>query len=62
LSLQSAYSHGSFDEKSYAQLKQAVPAAVLKPLDEALEQFDFDAAARVIAQWLATASWVNKSE
>lgn len=55
LSLQSAYSHGSFDEKSYAQLKQAVPAAVLKPLDEALEQFDFDTALRLVAHWLETA-------
>jgi two-component system sensor histidine kinase/response regulator len=62
LSLQLAYSHGTFDEDGYEQLKQFLPASNLKPLDEALEQFDFDAAAQVVAQWLATASWVNKTE
>ncbi len=56
--LAQAYQHGTFDDDSYHELAKIIPRAMLAQLDEALEQFDFDAAAAVIRKWIETADWV----
>lgn len=51
-SLQQAYHHGSFDDEAYHQLAKLISPVALATLDEALEQFDFEAAETIVHTWI----------
>lgn len=55
-----AYQHGTFDDDSYRALTAALPPTVITPLDDALEQFDFDKAIALLSVWIETADWVTR--
>ncbi|PUA28485.1 MAG: hypothetical protein B0W54_18760 [Cellvibrio sp. 79] len=55
-----AYQHGTFDDDNYRALAKALPATVITPLDNALEQFDFDAAIALLTAWIENADWVTR--
>lgn len=50
--LADAYAHGTFDDKAYRELMQTVSPDTLTPLEQALDQFDFDSAATIIRSWI----------
>ena len=50
--LEQAYRHGSFDEEGYAALATFIAPNDLSTLDDALDQFDFDAAAALVGRWI----------
>ncbi|WP_331345936.1 MHYT domain-containing protein [Cellvibrio sp. UBA7661] len=50
--LLAAYQHGTLDDEAYRKISQTCPAALLTPLDEALDQFDFDAAIAILQNWI----------
>lgn len=58
--LQQAYNHGTFADEAYHKLALLLPTAIIEPLDDALEQFDFDAAAAIVRQWIENGDWVEK--
>ncbi|HEY8939566.1 MAG TPA: PAS domain S-box protein [Cellvibrio sp.] len=60
--LMQAYQHGTFDDDAYRTLAKALPATVITPLDEALEQFDFDTAVALLSAWIETADWVTRNQ
>ncbi|AQT62125.1 MHYT domain-containing protein [Cellvibrio sp. PSBB023] len=53
-----ACQRSSIDEESLAQLHHLMPAAELAQLDDALDMFDFDAAAKLLRHWITNAPWV----
>lgn len=46
--LEKAYQRSTLDDDSYQQLTKAIPPSQLQPLEEALDQFDFDKALEFI--------------
>lgn len=50
--LENAYQHGTFDDENYRKLAALLSPAMLAPLDDALEQFDFDTAAELMRAWI----------
>ena len=50
--LADAYAHGTFDDEAYRELTQTVSPDTLAPLEQALDQFDFDSAATIIRSWI----------
>ncbi|WP_323814071.1 MHYT domain-containing protein [Cellvibrio sp. NN19] len=50
--LLAAYSHGTFDDEAYRELTKTISSEHIAPLEQALDQFDFDLAANVIQSWI----------
>jgi len=50
--LEQAYLHGAFDDERYATLPRFITPEALSVLDNALDQFDFDAAAKIVRGWI----------
>ncbi|HSC68699.1 MAG TPA: PAS domain-containing protein, partial [Cellvibrio sp.] len=53
-----ACQHSTLDDTGLEQLKALAPGACWMQLEDALDQFDFDAATGLLQQWMATATWV----
>lgn len=53
-----ACKHSTMDDEGMAQLKALLSAAHWSQLEEALDQFDFDAATALLEQWANNATWV----
>ncbi len=56
--MMNACQRSSIDEESLTQLQGLIPAAEQAQLDEALDLFDFDAAATLLQHWITNAPWV----
>ncbi|WP_053094200.1 ATP-binding protein [Cellvibrio sp. pealriver] len=54
--LLAAYQHGTFDDDAYRKLSQTCPAALLTPLDDTLDQFDFDATVAILQNWITNST------
>ena len=50
--LLAAYSHGTFDDEAYRELTKTISSELIAPLEQALDQFDFDLAATIIQSWI----------
>jgi two-component system sensor histidine kinase/response regulator len=57
-----ACQRSSIDEECLIQLHQLMPASEQAQLDEALDMFDFDAAAKLLRHWITNAPWVTRGQ
>ena len=60
LRLAYACQHSSIDEEGLRQLQGLLPSQWFAQLESAIDQFDFDSAAALLADWINNAPWVTR--
>ncbi|GGY78194.1 hypothetical protein GCM10011613_23490 [Cellvibrio zantedeschiae] len=52
--------HSAIDDESLGELKKLLSEADWSQLENALDQFDFDAATALLEEWMSSANWVKR--